>query len=124
EFGHGELCPGRAAVVALVGAVGGFHLAQQGVHFGNGERTVGAHGAVAGHGGEQLVAPRGDDVGGGHVFELGEYRAGQLADVGAGEQRWYGAHRQGGRAGGGDFETHAGERVGAGFGGGHLACGH
>ena len=111
-------------MVALVGAVGGFHLAQQRIHFGDGQRAVGAHGAVAGHGGEQLVAPCGNDLGGGHVFEFGEYRAGQLADVGAGEQGRHGAYRQGGRAGGGDFETHAGEGFFAGFGGGHLACRH
>ena len=33
EFLQAELAPGRAAVVALVGAFGRFHLAQQGVHF-------------------------------------------------------------------------------------------
>ena len=45
-----HLPPGRAAMVALVGALGGLHLAQQGVHFVYGEASVGAHRSVAGHG--------------------------------------------------------------------------
>ena len=47
---NAHLPPGRPAVVALVRAFGGFHLAQKGVHFFNGEFAVGAHCAVAGHG--------------------------------------------------------------------------
>ena len=42
-------------MVALVGAVGGFHLAQQGVHFRQGEAAVGADGAITGHGGQDFV---------------------------------------------------------------------
>ncbi len=34
ELGQAELRPGGAAVVALVGALGGLHVAQQGVHLG------------------------------------------------------------------------------------------
>src|SRR3989442_1131757 len=48
QIGQRELHPGGAAVVALIGAVGGFHVAQQSVHLGHGERTVGAHCAMAG----------------------------------------------------------------------------
>ena len=33
QLGHADLAPSRPAVVALVGALSGFHLAQQGVHF-------------------------------------------------------------------------------------------
>src|SRR5471032_760514 len=42
-----HLHPGRAAVVALVGAFGAFHLAQQGVHFLRRQDAVGAHRRVA-----------------------------------------------------------------------------
>ena len=35
-------------MVALVRTVGGFHLAQQRIHFVDGELAVGAHRAVAG----------------------------------------------------------------------------
>ena len=52
-----ELVPGRAAVVAAARALGLLHLAQQRVHLRHRERAVGAHRGVAGHGGEQLVAP-------------------------------------------------------------------
>ena len=48
QFLEGELPPGGAAVVALVGALAGFHLAQEGVHFGQGEAFASAHGGVAG----------------------------------------------------------------------------
>ena len=56
ELAHAELPPGGAAVIALVGALGFFHLAQQRVHLFQRQLPVGAHGAVAGHGGEQFVA--------------------------------------------------------------------
>lgn len=56
EFGHSQLCPCRAAVVALVGAFGFFHVAQQGVHFRYGQAAVGADGMVAGDGGEPFVS--------------------------------------------------------------------
>ena len=42
-------------MVALVAARGVFHVAQEGVHFGQGELAAGADGAVAGHGGEDVV---------------------------------------------------------------------
>ena len=45
-------------MVALVAAVGGLHLAQQGVHFVQRELAVGAHGAVAGHGGQDFIVAR------------------------------------------------------------------
>ena len=51
-----QLHPGRPAVVALAGALGRFHVAQQGVHFGQGQPAIGAHRGVAGHGGQQFVA--------------------------------------------------------------------
>src|SRR5574337_1614672 len=49
ELAQRDLAPGRAAVVALVGAIGRFHLAQQRVHFIERQAPVRAHRAVAGH---------------------------------------------------------------------------
>ena len=46
-------------MVALAGAFGLFHFAQQRVHLGDAQRVVGAHCGVAGNGSEQLVAPLG-----------------------------------------------------------------
>ena len=43
-------------MIALAGAFGFFHLAQQGVHFWHGQQTAGADGAVAGHRRQQFVA--------------------------------------------------------------------
>jgi hypothetical protein len=62
EFAHRQLPPGRPAVVALVGALGLLHLPQQGVHLVQRQLAVGAHRAVAGHGGQQLVAGAFDHV--------------------------------------------------------------
>jgi hypothetical protein len=47
--------PGRAAVIALVGALGTLHFAQQGVHFREAQIALRAHGRMAGHGGEQVI---------------------------------------------------------------------
>src|SRR5258705_7557073 len=60
EVRQAHLEPRRAAVVALPGALGLLHLAQQRVHLRNRQRPVGAHRAVAGHGAEQLVAALGE----------------------------------------------------------------
>ena len=58
EVGHRQPVPGRPAVIALAGALGGFHLPQQRIHLGHGQRAIRAHRAVAGHRRQQLVAPR------------------------------------------------------------------
>ena len=44
QFRNRDLEPGRTPVVALVGAFGLFHLAQDGVHLGDAQLLVGAHG--------------------------------------------------------------------------------
>src|SRR2546423_14303797 len=62
EIGEAHLKPSRAAMVALAGALGLFHFPEQGVHFLNRQRSVGAHRAVAGHGSEQLVTALGQDA--------------------------------------------------------------
>ena len=83
-----DLAPGRPAVVALVGALGGFHLAQQRVHLVERELAVGAHRAVAGHGGQQLVL-RALDHGAGVVLrQFGQHAARQFHRVALG-QRWW-----------------------------------
>src|SRR6266568_3435342 len=55
-----ELIPRRPAVIALARAFGRFHLAQQRIHFANGQAAVRANGSVAGHRRQQLVALRGE----------------------------------------------------------------
>ena len=55
EFTHGQLSPSGAAVVALVGAFGFFHLAQQGVHLVQRQFAVRPYRAVTGHSGQNLV---------------------------------------------------------------------
>src|SRR5690242_15814319 len=55
ELLQAEAGPGRTAVVALVGAVGGLHLAQQAVHFRQAEAAVGVYRAAAGERAEEAV---------------------------------------------------------------------
>lgn len=55
QFFQSQFDPSRPAVVALVAARRIFHIAQKGVHFGQGEPAAGADRAVAGHGGEDVV---------------------------------------------------------------------
>src|SRR5690625_4722072 len=52
---HVKLYPGGPAVIALVGAFGALHVAQQGVHFINIEAPVGPDRAVAGDGRQKFV---------------------------------------------------------------------
>src|SRR5438128_12120912 len=60
EVGEAHLVPGRAAVVALPGALGFLHLAQQGGHLQTGPRPMAAHRAAAGQRPEQLVPAPGE----------------------------------------------------------------
>ena len=50
-----DLYPGRTAMITLTGALGSFHIAQQGVHFLRWSGAVGAYGTMAGHGRKQLI---------------------------------------------------------------------
>jgi len=65
--------PSRPSMVALVGAEGAFHLAQDGVHLGDAELLVGAHGGMAGEGGEQLVATFGEGAAGAEIAQFVQY---------------------------------------------------
>jgi hypothetical protein len=97
-------------VVALVGTLGFFHVAQQGVHFRQAQRAVGAHRAVAGHGGQQFVAACFDHAAGGMLGQVLEQRAHQIDGVATGQQRRQRAHGKLARSGGGDGEAERGER--------------
>src|SRR5690349_20228149 len=55
ELGQAQLDPGRAPMIALSGAFGRLHFAQQRIHLGNGQAPAGAYRTVASHGREQLV---------------------------------------------------------------------
>ena len=43
-------------MITLAGALGGFHVAQQGIHLRYGQHTVGTHGGMTSHRAQQLVA--------------------------------------------------------------------
>ena len=43
-------------MVALAGTLGGLHVTQQRIHFGNAQPPVGTHRAMAGHGRQQFIA--------------------------------------------------------------------
>jgi hypothetical protein len=49
---HAQLEPGRATMIALTGALGLFHFTQQGIHFGDTQDAIRAHGTVTGERGE------------------------------------------------------------------------
>jgi len=51
KFVYRDLEPGRPTVIALAGTLGRFHVTQQRIHFGQGERAVGPDRSMAGHGG-------------------------------------------------------------------------
>ncbi len=68
-------------MVALVGALGGFHLPQQAVHLFDRELAVGAHRAVAGHGRQQFVALFGQEARHAHAGQVAQHGAGQRLDV-------------------------------------------
>ena len=110
-------------MVALVRALGGFHLAQKRVHLFHGQTAVGAHRAVAGHGGEQLVLRAFDHVAGIVLGQLGQHAAGQLAGVAFGvvarECGGHGAHGQGFGRKRADLQAQLRQRFGVGF-----CCGH
>src|SRR5690606_35867737 len=73
ELGQRPLQPGGPAMIALVGAFGAFHLAQKRVALVEGEAPVGAYRAVAGHGGEQLVALLDQQVGAAHARQVTQH---------------------------------------------------
>ena len=85
-------------MVALAAALGVFHVAQQAVHFRQGQAAVGADGAVAGHGAEQFVDMRLDTVAGAVLHQVCQYVGHQAVGLGLLEQRGNLADRQGFRA--------------------------
>jgi len=56
-----------------VAARGVCHVAQEGVHFGQGELAAGADGAVAGHGGQDVVFVLFDGLAAADLGEFAQY---------------------------------------------------
>ncbi len=110
--------PGGAAVVALVAALGYFHLAQQGVHLVQGEAPVGAHRAVAGHGGQQLVLGALQHVARVVLGQFGQHAAGEFHRVALRQGGGHGAHRQGARGQGRHVQAQRGQCLGTALRGG------
>ena len=81
-------------MVALAGAFGVFHLAQQGVHFRQAELATGADGAVAGHGGEKFVTLAGGDLADAVFAQIGDQGAGEGDRVAGLQQGGNGAHAE------------------------------
>ena len=100
-------------MVALVGALGFFHLAQQGVHLVQRQFAVGADGAVTGHGGQNLVLSALDDRAGVVQSEFSQDTAGEFDGVAHGQGGRHRAHGEGFRGKGADIQTQLQERVSA-----------
>ena len=64
-------------MVALVAARCVFHIAQECVHFGQSQLAAGADGAVAGHGGEDVVFVFLDGLAAADLGEFAQYIFGQ-----------------------------------------------
>ncbi len=73
-------------MVALAAALGVFHVAQQTVHFRQGQAAVGAHRTVTGHGAEQLVDMGLDPVAAAVLQQIGQHITHQLHTFGLLEQ--------------------------------------
>src|SRR5437879_3827442 len=84
EIGEAHLKPSRAAVVALAGALGFLHLAQQGIHLRDRQGPMGADRAVAGHRPEQLVAALGEHAARPVLADVTQHRARELRRIGLG----------------------------------------
>ncbi|MNF04660.1 hypothetical protein D3C80_2042270 [compost metagenome] len=82
-------------MVALVGALGDFHLPQQAVHFVQRELAVGAHRAVAGHGAEYFIARALHHGAGVVLAEFGQHAAREFHRIALGQRGRHGAHGQG-----------------------------
>ena len=79
-------------MVALVGAFGFFHLAQQGIHLRNRQQAPCTHRAVASHGGEQFVTPSRHQLRDAVFAQFTEQRARQIGRVGGLQQCGNGTH--------------------------------
>ena len=52
QFIQGLIDPGWSPVVALTAPLGGFHVAQQGIHLRDAELSIGSDRTMTGHGGQ------------------------------------------------------------------------
>ena len=110
-------------MVALVRALGGFHVAQQRIHLFDRQLSVGAHGAVAGHGGQDVVTCALHHGAGANLCQVGQYRAGELGHVGVGQSSGLTAHHQGRGRERRHVQAQRQQRLGFGFGRCDLASG-
>ena len=106
-------------MIALSAALGVFHVAQQRIHFRKREPAMGTHGAVAGHGGEQLILVLADPRGVSVLDQVGKHIAHQGLRIAAAEDCGHLADRHLLRTDPLDDETKLSERGGRGF---HLVC--
>jgi hypothetical protein len=120
QFGKGYLEPGRAAVIALSGAFGLLHLAQQRVHLGDVQDAVGTHRAMAGKRGKQFIAPFGQRAACSEFTLLIDHVVRGGFRFGLPEHHRHRAHRQRVGRKRRDVETEFFERILFGFHGGHF----
>ena len=86
ELAQTDLAPGRPAVVALVGALGGSIWRSSAFISSIVSCAVGAHRAVAGHGRQQLGRARAARRAGVVLGQVGEHAARQFDDVAVGQR--------------------------------------
>ena len=111
-------------MVALPGALGGFHLAQQGVHFRQRQPPVGADRAMAGHGRQQRIPGVVDAARAAMLAEVGEHVAQQRFDIAVRQQRGHAAQEQRLRPAALHLEAEPGQRARLAFGDIGFALGH
>ena len=111
-------------MIALPRALRRFHFAQKGIHFGNGQAAVRAHGTMAGHGGEQRVARLGHAAGRAVLSQVDQHVAQQCFDIAFGEQCRHATKQQRLRAAPAEVETEFRERGRLAFGDVRLALRH
>ena len=99
-------------MVALAGALGGFHFAQQSVHFGNRQRTIRPDGGVAGHGGQHLILALGEHAAAAEFGYFAEDVARELCGIGLRQRHRHATHGQRVRRNHGQLEAEPGKRVG------------
>src|SRR6185295_13164498 len=81
QFGEGQAGPRRAAVVALIRAIGGFHLSQQCVHLGQRQAAMRVDGGSARQRAEELVCGAVEVMRAGFQIELAYHGVHDVRDV-------------------------------------------
>ena len=81
-------------MVALVGAGGRFHVAQQGIHLLEAQPLIGAHCGMASHSCQQRITSLGQQPACAVLVQFGEHFACKADRIAFGEHRGHGAHRE------------------------------